>query len=188
MTLLIPSKHVKFRPLLFVMLMIALSGYKLGAQSFSITGEHTCATAGVSYTYTIAGPWTASTAMTWTINGGVITGTSNSSVSGTPMPSISVTWNAGVSSGSVTVSTSSPTGNASITTGITPVMNAGSFTGGTNQNLAYNAIPSTITCSPAIGGGCAPTYQYMWESSTDGVTWARSAYDIQCVLRNHAGI
>src|SRR5580704_7936192 len=75
---------------------------------FSITGT-TCVVAGTQYQYVIAGNWTSSTTMTWSVTGGTI----NGSYTGTPLPRVYVTWTSG--GGTVSVTTSNPNGSASLT-------------------------------------------------------------------------
>lgn len=83
----------------------------------SITGP-TCVTAGTQYTYTIAGNWTSSTNMNWSQTTGTISG----STSGTPLPQIHVTF---TTSGSVHVTTTNPTGSATLNVTVTPVLSGG---------------------------------------------------------------
>ena len=138
---------------------------------FSITGS-TCVLAGQSYQYTISGPWTQSTTMTWTVSGGVITTPSCGNCTqktGTPLPNIYISWS---SSGSLTLTTSNPTGNASKTITISLALSPGSITSNGTQYINYNSTPATITCSAATGGSCTPSYSYQWQSSTDNVNFS----------------
>src|SRR5215471_14995346 len=96
-------------------LLLATIFFFYQARTQSITGANCVKTDGTQYQYTISGSWTSSTTMNWTLVGGVIAGTQNTTASGTPMPTIYVTWNSGVSSGSVSLTTSNPTGSASLT-------------------------------------------------------------------------
>jgi RHS repeat-associated protein len=141
------------------------------SSQLSITGNTCVATNGTQYQYTISGNWTSSTTMTWSLTNGVIAGTSNAMKSGTPVPTIYVIWNSGVTSGKVTLTTSNPTGSTYIN-----ISTSTSLVGGTisnsSQTIAYNTIPATINCSVASGGGCSPSYAYQWQYSPDNITWA----------------
>ena len=137
---------------------------------FTISGP-TCVTTGVAYTYAISGSWTTSTFMSWSISGGVITGTSNTSTSGTPKPSISITWN-NTSSGTVTLNTSNPSGSTNKNVTIAATLSPGALTGGGSQNITYNTLPATITCAVATGGNCSPAYTYQWQSSLNNVSYS----------------
>lgn len=134
----------------------------------SISGT-TCVSTGVQYRYTISGSWNSSTYMSWCVSGGVISGYSGCA-SGTPLPSIYITWNSGISSGTIDLSTSS--GNASLTVSVAPSLNPGSITSNASQTIAYGATPAAIGCSAASGGYCSPSYAYQWLQSTDDVNWS----------------
>ena len=128
----------------------------------SINGP-TCVTQGTQYTYTISGNWTNSTTMTWSVTSGTINGSS----SGTPLPQIKVTWSSTMTTGTVSVVTSNPTGSANLN--ITATSNvAGGTISNPLQTIAYNTVPARINCSAATGGACSPSYSYQWDSSTDG--------------------
>src|SRR6185312_2492089 len=156
-----------FRNAVLWMLFLLLGTPSAFAQ-FSITGP-TCVTAGTQYNYTIAGPWTSSTTMTWSISG-LGTFTSGSS-SGTPCPQVHVTWTGG---GTLRVTCSNPSGSASVTVSVST-----SVTGGTvspsSQTINYNTMPGSITCTAATGGSCSPSYQYQWQSSPDIVYFSNNS-------------
>ncbi len=159
-----PNKIAK--PLMF--LVIFPFFFKQGFSQISITGP-TCVQAGTSYQYTIAGNWTGSTSMTWNITGGVITGTTNTSTSGTPKPNIYITWS---SSGNVKLTTSNPTGNATLNVSVSSALSGGSLSN-TSQTITYNTTPSGInSASGASGGNCSPVYSYQWQQSSDNVNFS----------------
>ena len=78
---------------------------KTYAQITIFSSSGSCAVAGNSYQYTVSGNWTTSTYMSWSVTNGVIT---SGSSSGTPRPNITVKWNTGVTTGTVSLSTSNP--------------------------------------------------------------------------------
>jgi RHS repeat-associated protein len=132
---------------------------------FSITGP-TCVVAGTAYNYIISGPYTFQTNMNWNQT----TGTINGSNSGTPLPEISVTF---PSTGTyyVKVSTSNPSGSASLTVTVAANLVGGSITG-PPQSINYGAVPNIISCTAATGGSCStPNYQYQWQSSLNNVSY-----------------
>jgi RHS repeat-associated protein len=130
---------------------------------FSITGP-TCVIAGTAHTYSISGPYTSSTNMNWNQTTGTITGSS----SGTPLPSITVTF---TTSGTVKVVTTNPTGSATLSVSVAPALSPGTISN-PSQNINYGAVPGTIICAAATGGSCStPNYTYQWQSSPNNVTY-----------------
>ncbi len=143
----------------FCLVVFSVSAYS----QMSITGP-TCVVSGTLYTYTIAGNWSSSTNMVWTVNGGTISGSS----SGTPLPQIHVTFS---SSGSVQVHTTNPTSSPSVTVTAAPVLSGGTLSN-TSQTINANIVPATINSSTAASGGsCSPSYSYQWQSSPNNVTY-----------------
>jgi hypothetical protein len=132
----------------------------------SITGT-TCGIAGTQYQYVIAGNWTNSTTMTWSISG---SGTINGSSSGTPLPRIFVTWS-GTGSRTVNVTTTTPTGSANLSVTLYQALVVGSITSGGSQAIISGTVPASITCATPTGGYCTPSYAYQWLSSPDQTTW-----------------
>lgn len=159
----ISANSAKIIVLIFlVTILFSFNGYA----QMSITGP-TCANPGSSQTYTIAGNWTTSTTMSWTVTGGTIT----SSSSGTPDPQIHVTWSSSFSFGTVKVTTSNPSGSASLSVSSAATLSGGSITNPT-QSLNYNTTPAALNCPVATGGSCSPTYSYQWQqSSSSGGTY-----------------
>lgn len=138
-----------------------------------IYGE-SCVIRGSVQSYSITGNWTPSTNMEWCITGGTIVGTSGSCKSGTPVHSISVVWGNGAGG---TVSLWSSIGSASLDIDFTNSLNAG-ITAPAAQQVSYNGIPATITCSVPSGGSCTSTnYRFQWQQSTDTTTWTDIAAD-----------
>ena len=132
----------------------------------SITGP-TCPAVGTQYTYTIAGNWTNSTSMTWSVTNGTITGSS----SGTPLPHVTVTFTS-LGAATVSVTTTTPSGSASLNVSATTALNPGTI-GPATQSVNYNTIPQIGITSTALasGGSCSPVWVYQWQSSTDNVNF-----------------
>ncbi|NII28351.1 RHS repeat-associated core domain-containing protein [Pseudoflavitalea sp. X16] len=138
-----------------------------------IYGE-SCVIRGSVQSYSITGNWTPSTNMEWCITGGTIVGTSGSCKSGTPVHSISVVWGNGAGG---TVSLWSSIGSASLDIDFTNSLNGGA-TAPAAQQVTYNSIPATITCSAPSGGSCTSTnYRFQWQQSADTTTWTDIAAD-----------
>ena len=138
------------------------------AQSISGT---TCVTPGTSYTYTFSGSWNGTTTMQWCVTNGTITGGSGNCRTGKPLVQVQVVWNSGVSSGTLSISNTSPTASASINVTMNTSLSGGTISN-TSQTINYNTNPSTLSCSVATGGTCSPSYSYQWQSSTDNVTFS----------------
>jgi RHS repeat-associated protein len=131
----------------------------------SISGP-SCVAAGVEYQYTISGSWTFTTSMDWCVTGGTITG-AGTCKSGTPLPQIYVTFNAGTGQ-QITLTTSS--GNATLNITIAPTLVPGTITPA-SQTINFGQTAAAITCTAATGGGCAPVYTYQWQQGNDNVNF-----------------
>ena len=116
-------------------------------------------------TYSYSGPYT------WTISGGVVSGTSNTSKSGTCSGvlytiGVNVTW----TSGTGTLTFASNLGSNYIL----HMTAAAALQPGTlspsSQTINYGAN-ATITGTAATGGATSPAYSYQWQSSADNVNW-----------------
>jgi RHS repeat-associated protein len=139
----------------------------VGYGQVSISGP-TCVNPSTQYQYTISGNWNSGTNMSWCISGGTIVGFGTCR-SGTPLPSVQVTWNTGITSGTVTLNSS--IGNKTLTVSIVAALAGGTIATNKTQTINYNHIPAGITCSAASGGTCAPSYTYQWQQSTDNVNY-----------------
>jgi RHS repeat-associated protein len=158
--ILIPKRYL---PALVWTLFLTLS-LSSGFSQMSISGP-TCVTAGTQYNYTIAGNWTNSTNMSWSVEGGTISG----SASGTPLPQIHVTFTAG---GYVKVVTTNPSSTTTLNVGIALNVYGGVITNPT-QTINYGALPAQINCPAASGGACSsPVYSYQWQYSNDNVNFS----------------
>ncbi len=160
------------------MFILGLLGFCQASFSQASISGSTCVVTGTAYSYTL---FSSAGNFTYSISGGVLTGTTNNSgsySSGTNT-SISVTWSTGISTG--TISLSSSAGNATLTASITTALAGGSITGNLAQYINYNTIPDTIKCSAATGEACSPNYQYQWQQSPDESTWT----NVSGATRNH---
>ncbi|HVM86674.1 MAG TPA: RHS repeat-associated core domain-containing protein [Puia sp.] len=112
---------------------------------------------------------------TYNITNGVVTGTSNTSKSGTTPPSggvigaasVSVTWNTNPGTLYLTVSSK---GNKTITITVVAPLNPGTLSP-SSQTINYGTTATTITGTAATGGAVSPVYAYQWMSSPDNVNW-----------------
>jgi hypothetical protein len=161
------NRIIKPLILLFSFVMVLVVHGKGQVLSLSISGP-TCVTAGSTYNYAASGNWTTSTYMQWCVTNGKISGTSTC-VSGTPDPSISVTWNAGATSGSVTLN--GPSGFIQTLNVTMPTAIVAGKISNTSQTVLSTQTPAQISCSLPTGGYCTPVYTYQWQSSANGNTW-----------------
>lgn len=109
---------------------------------------------------------------TYVISGGVVTGTSNTSKSGTCTSilysiGINVTW----TSSTGTLSLYCGLGSKTITISAVTALQPGTLLP-INQTINFGATPSAITGTAATGGAASPNYQYQWWSSPDGSNWS----------------
>lgn len=140
-----------------------LAGLCVTAQ-LSMSGSNCVVNGGTTgYQYTISGAWQPQYTISWTINGGVIAGTSNTTKSGTIAsigPSIRVVWNANPASASVQVTVQVLGSNTKTVTVIT-IPNTVSPS---SQVVPYNSSATVTGGAPSAG--CAPSYSFWWETSS----------------------
>jgi hypothetical protein len=132
----------------------------------------TCVIPGTTYQYLISGKWDSSSTMQVCLKGGVIAQL-NGPCSGdvAPLSYILVIWNAGVTAGSLHLTSSS--GNSSIAVSVIPPLQAGAIAGGSKaQTIGYNETPAVIRCGGDAGGACNPAYTHQWQVSTDNINWS----------------
>lgn len=130
----------------------------------------TCVVPGVQYTYSISGAWNTTTYMQWCVSGGVIAGTTQSCISGTPKISVQVTWNSNITQGYITLN--SGIGGKTVFVTISSALNGGSITGNSSQTIMSGSLPATISAGLPTGGYCAPVYTYQWEQADNpNTTW-----------------
>lgn len=130
----------------------------------SITGPN-CVISGMEYQYSISTGSSGSVQVC--VSGGSLVGGNNNCISSNSVSTIRVIWN-DVQNGTITVSGAS-SGSKSIS--ITKELQPGSITDSTIYVIQEGAIPATIHCSQANGGGCSSLYSYQWQRSIDNVTW-----------------
>lgn len=169
-----PTKPL-FREIVLCLLLLGATGmlYPVSAQN-SISGP-TCVLKGGTYNYTLSAYYSGSSVYHYSISNGVLTtGGSSGQHTGPGVSSISIIWNSNLTTG--VISLTSPNGLTQLNVSGTSAPTMGSITSGGNQNINYNIIPATITCSAASGGGCgSPNYNYLWQSSTNNIAWGNTS-------------
>src|SRR6185312_1812022 len=156
-----------------IILMTSIKGFS----QLDISGQ-TTVTGGSSYnyngTYNNSFTYSYSGSYTYSISGGVVTGTTNTSKSGTASgvigtASVVVTWTS--THGTLTLSCN--LGNKTINVTVIAPLDPGTLSP-SSQTINYGATSSTITGTAATGGAVSPAYSYQWMSSPDNVTWTDS--------------
>ena len=167
------NKNIYVQCILSFVLFIAISvcpGVATNAQTVS---GPTCIVTGTQYTYNLSeyDYNNNNYNFSFSISGGTSTVGSSGSYSGSGPGNVSllVTWNNGITTGNITLTSSM--GNSTLTVSPTPVLVPGTITSGQTQNLTNGSIPATINCSVATGGSCSPSYTYQWQSSPNNVTY-----------------
>lgn len=142
---------------------------------FKIVPQSTCVTSGTAAYYGFTGlSWTNSTTMHWSVSGGVFQANNSTTIPGTPLPTVAILWNSGVTSGTVYLYTDNPsTSEINLPVTVTPALQAGTISNA-SQSTGYGGVPAKINCSPASGGSCGGNYTYQWQSTTSPgtVAWA----------------
>ncbi len=156
------------RKIVSITLLFALFTFHAHTQ-VTITGP-ACVTTGVVYMYNISGKFDSTTTMKVCITGGTIDTTGNTCSSGRFQPFIKVSWNAGTTSGSIALTSSS--GNANFKAGVTTPLSSGSIESTSKlQTTDSTKVPAMIRCTAATGGGCSPIYIYQWQQGNDNMDW-----------------
>ena len=137
-----------------------------GMAQLSISGSNCVVAGGITgFQYTISGSYTGATTLTWTITGGVIAGTGNTTRTGTVGafgPSIRVVWNQNASSASIQAVTSNPSGSSTKSVTVITIANTVS----PSSQLVNYYSSASITGGAPNSTSCTPTYSYWWETSS----------------------
>lgn len=154
-----------------VLLLFFVFVANLMAASQPLISGPTCVLPGVTYQYLISGQWDSASTMQICTTGAIILPINGPCTgSGSPLSSLLVTWNAGIKTGTINITSSK--GNMSLTVTETNPLKAGTIlTGSKLQSLLYQAVPSIIHCNPDTGGSCSPVYVHQWQQSLDNVNW-----------------
>jgi hypothetical protein len=151
--------------------LIVFSGGLEAAAQPTISGP-ACVMPGASYQYLISGKWDSVSTMQVCANGAVILGSTNScTANGAPVAAVSVTWIAGVGTGSLSLSSTS--GNTTLAVTVTSPLKGGVLDMvSQRQIVGFNIAPGDIHCGTDSGGACKPIYQHQWQWSPDALHWA----------------
>jgi RHS repeat-associated protein len=165
--LLLKTKKLYFTGLLiFVSLCSAYSQYSMMGYPTVLPG--------IYYgPYTITGG-ALSTSDHWTVTGGTINNTSNTTVNNNGTPSIGVTWNSGITTGTVAYYLAGSS-NPVVTYNVCIVSN---FVNSSNAEFSPNYFPFvpsgmlfTVNLSASDAGSCGANITYCWQKSTDGTNY-----------------
>jgi hypothetical protein len=154
------------------MLWISIFSFRfLGSGQVTLSGP-TCVVPGTMYQYLISGPWDSASKMQVCTQGAVIAQLNGScTANGSPQSAVLVSWNTGITTGSLTLSSSS--GNSSLAVSITAPLRGGVVTAVSRlQAIGFLAAPTIIHCSADSGGSCKPVYTHQWQESTDNINWS----------------
>ncbi|MBI5373721.1 MAG: hypothetical protein HZA79_16975 [Sphingobacteriales bacterium] len=166
------SKKTGFKLLWILLLSPVLSFSQLAIVGPTSVTQNTSATYyptyGGSSTYYLSGTYT------WTISGGVVKRTTDTTKTGTSRGNIGdnlidVAWTG--TSGTLTFTCA--LGTTTINVSIVAPLNGGTASP-SSQAINYATTPSAISCTVATGGAANPSYAYQWQYSADNVQW----YDI----------
>lgn len=160
-------KAQTFKNLLLAFLISVIAIISKGQTT--ITGS-SCVIPELATQYNISGKWTANSTVQICVKNGKLQSTGTPCYNGKPVSYIRVIWDNSGTNGSISLT--SADGNASHSVKITRPLRAGIIDAASEkQEIEADKIPSTISCSPALWGGCNPVYQYQWQQSIDRVTW-----------------
>ena len=156
-----------YKFIIFLVFGIGVISY--GNAQINLTGPE-CVVPGIEYQYAIKKAPASLTSIKICINGGTLSGNSDSCWVDSALTVFRIIWNENISNGNITLN--SGLGNTvkkvSITKKLFPGLLADSSR---EQTINFNSIPAEIICSPAEGGGCSNLYEYQWLKSLDNVSW-----------------
>src|SRR5579863_5527352 len=133
----------------------------------TITGP-TCVNPGITYQYLINNQWDSGATMQICLQGAVTADLGQSCTqNGAPLRYVLVVWNAGLSGGSLNLT--STAGNTTLAVTLTTPLKAGTISVSKMQSVGYDSLPVAIHCNPDTGGSCKPVYQHQWQQSYDNV-------------------
>lgn len=141
----------------FFLISIVLSSLTYAAKAQINIQGNSCAAPGSSQTYTLSGSVQGSDYLSWTINGGVITGTGNTALSGNVSSiglQISITWGQ-VSEGNIQVT------NSRLGTATKNIAIAGLTIGPNSQSVNVGASASIYPVN-SDAPGCTNSYQWQY--------------------------
>jgi len=151
-----------------LMILIALFSCSLVFSQVNITGAK-CVTTGLVYQYDIKGEWKENDKISVCVEGGVLTESGSTCIEKQTVSFVRVQWSEGKTIGKITVTSSVGTSNISVN--IASPFYAGLIETIDKQTIAYNKLPSSLSCTQASGGNCSPDFSYQWEESSNRVQW-----------------
>lgn len=150
---------------------LLLCGCVINSAAQPVMTGATCVVPGTTYQYLINGNWDSASTMEVCTTGGLIAPLHGPcSGNGAPQSSVLIIWNAGVTTGSLQLTSSK--GNASLTVNMTTPLQAGAIANlSKQQSVGFNGVPTVIHCGADSGGSCRPVYAHQWQQSRDNVHW-----------------
>jgi hypothetical protein len=146
-----------------------ISFFQTGYSQTTVMGIE-CVTPGVDYEYRFNAGWDSAVSIEVCVKGGVITGDGSKCKTGAGISSVTIRWDLDSKNGSIEISY--PRGKMRKNVNISPELGGGQIDSTKKmQFIAFKKSPADLECSPAIGGGCNPTYNYQWQQSTNLLDW-----------------
>jgi hypothetical protein len=155
------------RILALIILFLPAQGF-MGYGQVYVAGP-SCVVPATEYQYNLSSNWTDTSQIQVCITGGVFAGSGDSCYNGTPLRMVRVVWN-DTTVGRLYISSSAGVGTLNVN--MTHALQGGKIDStAAIQVIQAGTIPSSIHCTGAAGGSCAPGYQYQWQQSSDNVVW-----------------
>ncbi|HXB10129.1 MAG TPA: RHS repeat-associated core domain-containing protein [Puia sp.] len=177
-----------FRGIFLSLFLLGMTGILSPVFSQNNISGPNCVFGGGTYNYLISAYYSGSTTFHYSISNGVLsTGGTSGNHTGPGVASVSIIWNSGLTTGSIILTSPNGFTQYNVTGASTPT--AGSITSGGGQNLNYNAVPATITCGAASGGGCgSPSFSYQWQQSTNNSSFSSISGAVGLSLTFNSGL
>jgi hypothetical protein len=155
-----------------LVVLFSLFSYSIVFGQVDITGPK-CVLTTLVYQYDINGNWKENDKVSVCVEGGMLMETGTACVEKQTLSLVKVQWGEGRSTGKISVTSAS--GTASISVNIASSFNPGFIQNTDKQIFSYNRVLFSLSCGPASGGNCSPSYTYQWELSEDNLRWTEIA-------------
>lgn len=140
-----------------------------GAQPASTISGVQCVLPGLVYQYDIKVAVKENETVKVCIENGILPESNSACTEAVLIPLVHVQWQEGKTTGKITVS--SPAETKTFTVNISAPFNPGTIQTSDKQTINFKKSPPVLTCTPAKGGNCTPSFTYEWERSSDKLRW-----------------
>jgi hypothetical protein len=139
------------------------------AQENNTVNGPQCVLPGLVYQYNVKAVTKENEKVKLCIENGILLTGNSACIEAISLPFVRVQWQEGKTAGKITVS--SQAGKAELAVNISAPLNPGTIGTTDRQTVNFNTAAPSLSCTPASGGNCSPSFTYQWERSPDKVQW-----------------